>query len=191
MTPRPAVFLDRDGTLVREVDFLRGPEELEVLSGVTAGLRELEAAGFARVVVTNQSGVARGYLTEDTLAEIHTRMEAMLGTEGATLDGIYHCPHHPTEGEPPFRLACDCRKPLPGMIDRAARELGLDLERSWTIGDSGRDLEAGAARGVRGILVATGKGEREHARLEAEGRPPAFWVPDFTAAVEIVLAERQ
>lgn len=180
---RPAVFLDRDGVLVDELDFLVDPEALRLYPGVAAAVHTLNALGWVVVVVTNQSAVARGLLDERGLGEIHERLREHLAQGGAHLDAIFHCPHHPTAGREPYRRVCDCRKPAPGLLQRAARLLGLDLARSWIVGDSARDLEAGAAVGVRGILVATGKGEREHARLLAAGRPPAVFVPDLPAAV--------
>jgi D-glycero-D-manno-heptose 1,7-bisphosphate phosphatase len=183
---RPAVFLDRDGTLVREVDYLRAPAELELLA-VGAGLRALAEAGFALVLVTNQSGVARGYLDEETLAAIHSRLAELLAREGVALEGVEYCPHHPEHGAPPYRADCDCRKPRPGMLLRAAERLGLDLARSWTIGDSERDLLAGEAAGLRGgVLVRTGKGEEELRRLRRAGAAPprfAFGLEDAAAQI--------
>lgn len=157
---RPAVFLDRDGTINEEVDYLSDPADLVLLPGAAAAIRRWNGAGYLVVVVTNQSGIARGLLDEERLREIHDRLQRMLAREGAAIDAFYHCPHHPDFGEPPLRERCGCRKPAPGMLLRAAEELHLDLERSWIVGDSLRDLEAGAAVGVRGILVETGKTER-------------------------------
>ena len=187
MSARPAVFLDRDGTLIREVDFLRRPEEVELIPGTAEALRQLELAGFARVIVTNQSGVARGYLTIETLAEIHARLFELLAAEGASIDLTLFCPHHPTEGAPPFRRQCNCRKPEPGMLLEATERLDLDPNRSWTVGDSGRDLSAGLAVGARAILVETGKGQQEHARLSERGELPAHYVPDMAAAAQLIL----
>lgn len=180
----PAVFLDRDGTLNREVDYLADPDGLEVLPGVRRALLRLRAAGFALVVVTNQSGVARGLLDEATLAEIHRRLEAEVGL---AFDAIEYCPHHPEVGPPELRRACDCRKPAPGMLRKAAESLGLDLARSWIVGDSERDLAAGVRVGVRGVLVATGKGAAEHARMLAAGRAPEIFAPDLAAAADEIL----
>jgi D-glycero-D-manno-heptose 1,7-bisphosphate phosphatase len=154
---RPAVFLDRDGTINAEVDYLSDPDQLVLLPGAGRAIARLNAAGYLTVVVTNQSGIARGLLSEQRLDEIHARLRQLLAQEGGALDAIHHCPHHPTIGAAPYRRECDCRKPLPGMYERAARELGLDLQRSWAVGDSPRDLEAAAALGVPGILVASGK----------------------------------
>jgi D-glycero-D-manno-heptose 1,7-bisphosphate phosphatase len=185
---RPAVFLDRDGTLNREVDYLSRADEFEFLPGVPTALARLAQAGFALVVVTNQSGIARGKLDEATLGEIHRRMEQELAAEGVQLDGIEFCPHHPKVGPPAYRRTCGCRKPAPGMLLVAAAAHDLDLARSWTIGDSGRDLEAGHAAGTRAILVLTGKGRQELARLEGEGARPGLVAEDLVAAVELILA---
>jgi D-glycero-D-manno-heptose 1,7-bisphosphate phosphatase len=185
---RPAVFLDRDGTLVREVDYLRDPDDLELLPGAARASRLLAEHGFALVVLTNQSGIARGLLDEAILARVHARLREMLAAEGVSLARIDSCPHHPTEGEPPWRTDCDCRKPRPGMFLRAIAALGIDPGASWSVGDGARDLEAGARAGSRGILVATGKGEAEHARLLREGRAPARYVPDLLHAAELILS---
>lgn len=190
-TQRPAVFLDRDGVLVDELGFLLDPELLRLYPGVPAAVRALNLRGLAAVVVTNQSAVARGLIDEPQLALIHGRLGELLAQGGAHLEGIFHCPHHPDHGEEPFRRVCDCRKPAPGLLLRAARLLDLDLGASWIVGDSARDLEAGAAAGVRGILVATGKGTREHARLLAAGRAPQVFVPDLGAAVAHILAAHE
>lgn len=186
--PRPAVFLDRDGVLVDELDFLTDPDALRLVPGAAEAIRELNRHNVPAVVVTNQSAVARGLVDERGLGAIHERLRERLAEGGAHLDAIFYCPHHPTEGHAPYRIVCDCRKPQPGLLLRAARMLGLDLASSWIIGDSARDLEAGAAAGVRGVLVATGKGVRENTKLTAAGRAPLHFVPDVRAAVELVLA---
>ncbi|MDP6538875.1 MAG: HAD-IIIA family hydrolase [Planctomycetota bacterium] len=188
---RGAVFLDRDGTLIVERDFLTDPEGLCLLPGAGEAVARLNAAGWAVVVVTNQSGIARGLLDERTLSEIHERLHADLAAHEARLDGVYHCPHHPEHGLPPLRADCSCRKPLPGLLELAARELGLDCERSWCVGDAERDLLAGEALGARSILVATGKGAAEATRMTAAGRPPERTAADLPAAVDAILAAAQ
>ncbi|MFT7677098.1 MAG: D-glycero-D-manno-heptose 1,7-bisphosphate phosphatase [Planctomycetota bacterium] len=185
---RPAVFLDRDGTINREVDYLSDPDDFELIPGVAAALRELASAGYALVIITNQSGVARGMLSLDTLDAIHARMQSVLATEGVSLDGIEFCPHHPDAGEAPFRQDCDCRKPAPGMLLRAAEQLKLDLATSWMVGDSLRDLVAGEAAGTRSILVRTGKGSAQEQSALAGGDAPLV-VDDLTGAAALILAD--
>lgn len=181
---RPAVFLDRDGTLNREVDYLADPDDLELLPGVGAALRALADAGYLLCVVTNQSGVARGLLTEETLHRIHERLAEELRTFGVALDSVGYCPHHPTIGDAPYVRECDCRKPAPGLLREACARFDVDVARSWTVGDSLRDLEAGAALGVRGLLVRTGKG----AEQEQAAGPEVEVVDDLTAAAARILA---
>ena len=151
---RPAVFLDRDGVLIREVNYLRRPEQVRLISGSGEAVKALRAAGFRVVVITNQSGVARGYFTTEDLARSHARLKRMLAGKGAKLDGLFVCPHGPDDG-------CPCRKPKPKLILDAARKLGLDLSRSYFVGDSSGDLAAAAAAGVKPVLVRTGKGGRD------------------------------
>lgn len=189
--PRPAVFVDRDGTLTREGEWIVHPGALELVPGAGAALRRLNQAGFPVVMYTNQSAVARGMIDARELEHIHAGLRAMLARDGAHLDAIYSCPHHPTEGVGAYRVACACRKPAPGLLLAAARDLALDLSRSWCVGDMARDLDAGAAVGARGILVATGKGATERARVPTDRTPVPLFVADFPAAVEIVLARRE
>jgi D-glycero-D-manno-heptose 1,7-bisphosphate phosphatase len=158
VAPRPAVFIDRDGTLTEEVGYVNHPSRLRILPRSGAAVRRLNAAGIAVVVVTNQAGIARGYFSPELLAAVHAAMVAQLKDEGAHLDGVYVCPHHPTEGEPPYRSICDCRKPKPGLLLRAAADLGLDLGCSTLVGDKGSDLVAARAVGARSVLVLTGYG---------------------------------
>jgi len=183
---RPCVFLDRDGTLHPDVDFLRLPSQLKLYPGAGAAVARLNRHGIPVVVVTNQSGVARGMLDEPQLAEIHAELARQLAEHGARLDGLYYCPHHPTEGSAPYRMACSCRKPNPGMLIQASQEHQLDLGASWIVGDSARDLQAGAAVGARGILVSTGKGSSTAGGLRESGRE-LLYVPDLAAAVELIL----
>ncbi len=160
---RPAVFLDRDGTIIREADYLRSVAQLRLLPGAAAAIRRLNEAGLAVVITTNQSGIARGLLTEADLSEINEALSKRLSARGATIDAIYYCPHHPEVGKPPYRRRCRCRKPAPGMLLRAAKDLGLDLARSFSVGDSERDLAAGRKVGARTVLVRTGYGRKTQA----------------------------
>ncbi|MBI4230503.1 MAG: HAD family hydrolase [Planctomycetes bacterium] len=148
MPPRPALFLDRDGTLIDDVDYLVNVGQIRLSREAALALRRANEAGIPVIVVTNQSAIARGMLAEAALDAIHADLSRLLATHGARVEAYYHCPHHPTEGTPPYRRACDCRKPEPGLFLRAARELGLDLARSGAIGDSERDLEAARRAGV-------------------------------------------
>ena len=148
-----AVFLDRDGILIREVNYLSMIAQIEVLPGVAPALRLLRGHGFNLVMVTNQSVVARGGLSEAGLQQIHAEIVNRLGQEGATLDGIYYCPHHPTEGLGDYRIICHCRKPKTGMIKRAGEDLQIDPSRSYMVGDQPSDMELARAVGATGILV--------------------------------------
>lgn len=155
--PQKAVFLDRDGTLNRYVGFLRNPEELELLPGVAEAVKSINASGYLAVLVTNQPVIARGEVTYAQLQTIHNKLETLLGAEGAFLDAIYYCPHHPHkgyEGEiPELKIDCPCRKPKPGMLLDAAKALNIDLRESWMVGDGENDILAGIAAGCRTCLV--------------------------------------
>jgi len=186
-----AVFLDRDGTLTVEGEWLTRHEDLLLVPGAAAALARLSAAGWKLVLVTNQSAVARGLITPQQLDRIHAELQVLLAAGGARLDALYSCPHHPTEGKGEYLRECECRKPRPGLVLQAAREHGLDLARSWMIGDAARDLEAGWSAGVPGILVATGKGRDEIVRLRERGLEPEAFVPDLPAAADWILAKSQ
>lgn len=162
---QPAVFLDRDGTLIRDVGYLTRPEQIELLDGVPAAIRALREAGFRTVVVTNQSAVARGWLTEAALRQIHRLIEDRLAEKGARLDAIYYCPHHPSEGIEAYRVVCDCRKPKPGMIQRAVNDLALEPKRSYVLGDQNVDLELALRVGATPVLV---RSNGEQARVSHE-----------------------
>ena len=148
-----AVFFDRDGTLIREVNYLSAVEQIEILPSVAPALRCLRTHGFKLVMVTNQSVVARGALSEVGLQKIHAEIVSRLAQAGATLDAIYYCPHHPTEGLGDYRIVCDCRKPKPGMIRRAVAQLEIDPTLSYMVGDQLSDIELASAVGATGILL--------------------------------------
>lgn len=179
----PAVFLDRDGTINEDPGYLTHPSEVRLLPGVGEALRLLQEQGFCLVVVSNQSGVARGLLTEAMLAEIHARLEALLHAEGVRLRGLYYCPHHP-EGAPPYRRACDCRKPKGGLVERAAKEHRIDLTRSYVIGDQHIDVELARQMGMPAILVLTGQGRLSLASGQMQ---PDYVAPDLAAAARWIL----
>src|SRR5262249_48221315 len=132
---RPAVFLDRDGTITREGEWIQHPGALELIPSAGRALQRLSDAGFATVMFTNQSAIARGLITEEELARIHAQLQRMLAKDGRALDAIYYCPHHPTEGVGCYRVECECRKPKPELLLRAAREMDLDLAASFCVGD--------------------------------------------------------
>ena len=182
---RPAVFLDRDGTLNIERELVRRSEDLSLIDGVPSALKSLQDDGFALIVVTNQSAIARGTLSEDELRSVHDRLTELLASEGVSLDGIFYCPHHPTEGAPPLKSACECRKPAPGMIQDAAKKHDLDLARSWMVGDNISDIRAAESAGIQSLLVLTGKGQRF-----ADQLPSSRVTEDLSAAAQKILSER-
>jgi D-glycero-D-manno-heptose 1,7-bisphosphate phosphatase len=148
-----AIFLDRDDTLIEDPGYINSPDQVRLLDGVAEALTALKTLGYKLVVVTNQSAVARGIVTEKVLGEIHDRLKQLLAEKNAVLDGIYYCPFHPEGVVPKYRKESDCRKPNPGMLLKAATELDIDLHQSWCIGNSGRDVEAGRRAGCRTILI--------------------------------------
>lgn len=182
------VFLDRDGTVNEEVDFLTDPGQLRLIPGAGAAVRSLNRRNLPVCIISNQSGVARGFLTEGDLGPIHARLREALAAEGAAVDRIYYCPHHPTEGIAPYRTACECRKPAPGMVLQGARELGLDPRRSFVVGDRIVDVQAGKAVGARTILVLTGYGARSVEECRAAGVQPDHVAPSLSGAVDFILA---
>jgi mannose-1-phosphate guanylyltransferase/phosphomannomutase len=160
--PRPAVFLDRDGVINREVDLLHDPAELDLLPGASEAIKRLNEAGWLTVVVTNQPVVARGLCDENQVRNIHAKMEWLLGSEGAFVDAIYYCPHHPAAGyageNAAYKVACGCRKPALGLIETAARDYNIDIGSSYFVGDTTTDLQTGRAAGMTSVLVRTGYG---------------------------------
>jgi D-glycero-D-manno-heptose 1,7-bisphosphate phosphatase len=167
-----AIFLDRDGTLVEPRHYPTRPDDLVLYPRLAPALRRLRSAGFKLVVVTNQSGIARGYLNMQELRDMHRSLSQRLARLGVQIDRYYHCPHHPDGVVPGLSVSCTCRKPQPGMLLRAASELHLDLERSWLVGDILADVEAGNRALCRTVLVDLG----------TEGRPDApIRMPDIIA----------
>jgi len=179
---RPAVFLDRDGTLIREVHYLSRLADLELLSGVAQALRRLGQAGYLRLLVTNQSGVARGLFDLDFVAVCHAELRRRLRAGGADLEGCYVCPHHPDFGGP-----CGCRKPATGLLLQAAREHQVDLAGSWVVGDKPADILLGRAAGCRTVLVRTGYGSATERELQRAGLAADRVVDDLAAAAEEIL----
>ncbi|MGV3722172.1 MAG: D-glycero-alpha-D-manno-heptose-1,7-bisphosphate 7-phosphatase, partial [Actinomycetota bacterium] len=161
-----AVFLDRDGVLIEDTGYPSDPEVISLLPGVGEGLRALATAGWRLVVVSNQSGVARGKFTLARLEAVNERLVALLRAEGVTLDAFYFCPHHAEHGNPPFNIACNHRKPEPGMLRTAADDLDLDLRSCWMIGDRETDIAAGRAAGCRTILLGAPPTNAEKVALD-------------------------
>jgi len=189
---RRAIIMDRDGTVCDEVGYVNHVERIRLLPRSALAIRRANEAGYQTVVVTNQAGVARGYFDESLVEEVHDRVRHLLADEGARLDGIYYCPHHPEVGAPAYRVACGCRKPAPGMLLRARDDMGLDLAASYMIGDSVRDVEAGHAAGCTTVLVRTGygRGELEH-QAHRFKVAPAHVADDLLDAVEWILARER
>jgi D-glycero-D-manno-heptose 1,7-bisphosphate phosphatase len=155
---RPAIFIDRDGTLSHEVGYVNHISRFRLYPWAVEAVKTINAAGYLAVVATNQAGVARGYFPESLVREVHAFLEARMAGGGARIDGIYYCPHHPSVGEPPYRQDCDCRKPRPGLLRRAESELEIDLGRSWVVGDRLGDMKLAWSVGARGALVRSGYG---------------------------------
>ncbi len=181
-----AVFLDRDGTINEEVEFLRTPDQLRLIPGAGAAIRTLNERGIPVCVISNQSGVARGFLTESDLVPIHARLERELSKDSARLDRIYYCPHHPTEGRPPYDVACPCRKPATGMLEQGARELDIDLTRSFVVGDRIVDVQAGKAVGATTILVMTGYGQNALEECRRDSVVPECVAPSIGEAIQFI-----
>ena len=156
-----AIFIDRDGTLNEDVGYISDPKEFRLFDFAPEAVRLINNSGFLVIVLTNQSGIARGFLTEEILGRLHGKMESELAHRGARIDRIYFCPHHPEIGEPPYKVDCDCRKPKSGLILQAATEMDVNLKKSYVVGDRYRDMEMGQAVGATGVLVLTGFGREE------------------------------
>ena|GEM_PF-23472 len=170
-TEGKAVFLDRDGTIIEDADFLSDPGGIKFIKGAPEALSALKKAGFKLVIISNQSGVARGYFTEEAVQDVHRRLKELLESRGVRLDGAYYCPHLPDGAVEKYRLECDCRKPKTGMIRRAVEELGVDPAGSFCVGDKESDIGAGRAAGCRTVLVLTGKGLNTAGAISPENRP--------------------
>lgn len=175
-----SIIVDRDGVINKYVGFLKSIDDFELLPRVTEAIRYINDFGYLCIVVSNQPVIARGDVTVEELGMIHNKMETLLGNEGAYLDAIYYCPHHPDkgfEGEiPELKIDCDCRKPKPGMLLNASKQYNIDLSRSWMIGDSWRDIKAGEAAGCKKIYI---NGYKDMKRKKSLIENDAF--PDFTA----------
>jgi len=188
-TGKRAIFLDKDGTLVEDVPYNVNPELIELTWQAGQALQILQGLGFALIVVTNQSGVARGLFTEAALAPVHQRLSDLLAQYGVALSGFHYCPHHPEGVIGRYAVPCTCRKPMPGMLLRAASELDIDLSRSWMIGDILHDVEAGRRAGCQTVLIDNGN---ETEWKVSPLRTPHLSAPDlYTAATMIAAIERE
>ncbi|MDY6855206.1 MAG: HAD family hydrolase [Thermodesulfobacteriota bacterium] len=185
-----AVFMDRDGTIIDELGYLKDPNDLNIIPGAVDAIRLINRAQMKAVIVTNQSGVARGYLSEEILGNIHQRLLERLMKKDAYIDAIYYCPHHPNEGDLRYRKTCNCRKPYPGMLDMAAKDLKVDLERSYVIGDKIIDMRLAHRVGAKGVLVLTGYGKNEVKLIDdaLKSRPHCI-AEDILKAVDWILSD--
>ncbi len=178
-----AVFLDKDGTLIEDVPYNVDPARIRLMPGAAPGLRQLHAAGYLLIVVSNQSGVARGYFPEEALAGVRQRLTELLAEVGVPLAGFYYCPHHPAGQVSRYAWPCDCRKPLPGLLLRAASDFRIDLGRSWLIGDILDDVEAGRRAGCRTILLDNG---HETEWVFSSKRTPDQVAADLAEAADLI-----
>ncbi len=182
-----AIFLDRDNTLISDPGYINHPDQVKLLDGVAEALNELKALEYKLVVVSNQSAVARGIVTEKVLGEIHDRLEELLAEQNAFLDRIYYCPYHPDGVVSEYSKESDCRKPAPGMLKKAAAEMDLDLEQSWCIGDTSRDVEAGRQAGCKTILIDKPSQHKSASEsMSFESVTPDFKAINMKEAVNII-----
>ncbi|QDU77818.1 D-glycero-beta-D-manno-heptose-1,7-bisphosphate 7-phosphatase [Bremerella volcania] len=191
---RPAVFLDRDGTINEEVKYLGSPHQLRLIPGVAEAIARLNQVSIPVIVVTNQSGIARGYYTEDDVQDVHNYMDKLLADHGASVSAYYYCPHHPDAIVKKYAVDCECRKPRIGMLSAAAAQENVSLSQAYVVGDKRSDLRAAVNAGARGILVRTGYGTKTEEELlhESEATGAALVtniVDDLAAAVEQILSQ--
>jgi D-glycero-D-manno-heptose 1,7-bisphosphate phosphatase len=186
---KKAVFLDRDGTLNKEVGFPSRPSQVSIFSGSYEAVKKINGAGLLAIVLTNQSGVGRGLLAEEDVSSIHESMKSRFAEHGARLDAFYYCPHYALSEDSRYRRECDCRKPNPGLALRAAAEWGIDLEASYFIGDKVEDIELGFRIHAAPILVLTGYGRESLGKLRARGLEPALVAEDVLAAADWILEQ--
>jgi D-glycero-D-manno-heptose 1,7-bisphosphate phosphatase len=185
-----AVFLDRDGTIITETGYLNHPDQVELIPRAGAAVKLLNEAGFKVIVITNQAGIAKGLVPENMLPAIHDKLAQLLQQKGAAIDGFYYCPHHPEGTVEQYKISCDCRKPLPGMLLRAAREFSITIADSYVIGDKSCDIELARNAGAKAVMVLTGYGTAELARhREARLAPPDYIALDLYDAAYWILKE--
>jgi D-glycero-D-manno-heptose 1,7-bisphosphate phosphatase len=185
MTQHPAIFLDKDGTLVPDIPYNVQPDRIELVRGAATALQRLDRAGYRLIVISNQSGVARGMFVESALGSVERRLRALLHDIAVPLAGFYYCPHHPEGSVAPYAVDCDCRKPAPGLLLRAARDLDIAIERSWMIGDILNDVEAAHRAGCRAALLLNGG---ETMWDLSPPRMPDVMAPDLESAANRILS---
>ena len=207
MKKNTAVFLDRDGTINEEVGYLDSLDKLKLYDNAAEALRLINESGMKAVVITNQSGVARGYFTEEFVRDVHANIQKILREKGAFIDAFYYCPHHPTEGIPLYRQVCTCRKPEAGMVIQASDHLNIDLKHSYIVGDMLKDIQAAKRVGAKGILVKTGYGMNtltedipripsqpsflaDKANLSIDALYPNYIAEDILDAVKWIMKDR-
>ncbi|MCG6534915.1 MAG: HAD family hydrolase [Syntrophales bacterium LBB04] len=181
-----AVFLDRDGTINEEVGYLDSLNKLVIYPQAYSAIKMINDSGMKAIVITNQSGVARGYFTEEFVKQLHGNIQELLNARGAYIDAFYYCPHHP-EGQEPYRRHCLCRKPEAGLLREAAKQMNISLEQSYMIGDMAKDIEAGFKAGLQGILVRTGYGKETEKEIGAGEINPAYIADDLLDAVSWIM----
>jgi D-glycero-D-manno-heptose 1,7-bisphosphate phosphatase len=207
MKKNTAVFLDRDGTINEEVGYLDSLAKLKLYDNTAEALRLINESGMKAIVITNQSGVARGYFTEKFVRDVHAHIQKILREKGAFIDAFYYCPHHPTEGIPLYRQTCTCRKPEAGMVIQASDRLNIDLKHSYIVGDMLKDIQIAGRVGAKGILVKTGYGmntltrdisgipaqpssQTDNANLSADALYPNYIAEDILDAVKWIMKDR-
>ena len=185
-----AVFIDRDGTISEEVGYINHPSRFRVFPYAAAAIKHLNENSWLAIVVTNQAGVARGYFKEEMVKTVHADMTSELERQGARLDAVYYCAHHPSVGEPPYRFDCDCRKPKPGLITRAVKDFDIDIAGSWMVGDRYSDVELARNAGVQSMFVLSGygRGEWEHQRQSWTVQPDLV-AEDLLEAVRMIVGK--
>ena len=185
-----AVFIDRDGTISEEVGYINHPSRFRLFTYAADTIKHLNDNGWLAILVTNQAGVARGYFSEDMIQTVHATMTAALESNGAKLDAIYYCAHHPSLGEPPYRFDCNCRKPKPGLISRAAQDFDIDLGESWMVGDRYSDIELARNARLKSAFVLSGygRGEWEHQRAGWTEKPDLV-AENLLEAVQLIVGK--
>ncbi|MDI6804682.1 MAG: D-glycero-beta-D-manno-heptose 1,7-bisphosphate 7-phosphatase [Bacteroidota bacterium] len=185
------IFLDRDGTINEELEFISSPDEVILIPGSAEAIKEANKLGLKVFVITNQSGIARGLIKGDELAAVHNSLVELLSKEGAHLDAIYFCPHHPEYGEAQYRVECDCRKPNTGMLKQAEAEFGIDLKQSFVIGDRIVDVKAAHSVGAKSILVLTGYGKNQIDEIQSQNIYVDYIAKNLYDAMQFVKSKIQ